>query len=352
MSRDNEDRSGIDRRQLLSAAAGLAATLGTGAVIPAAAQAAPLRLARDASRYPYENLREYVAALEARGLVLRVPRLDQDAYEMTALMYKLIDEFGWYGAPCLVADEVKQDGRWMKGPVVTNHQGHWDTEALVWGRARAGQAARDLPADDRLPLSRDGGEQRHGPVPADPRGATRAGADQGSRPDRRAGQPLRLSFIKSNPGDPARYVNTGSVFTSDPKLGMNDGTYRCEIKGPRLLGVNPEPGQSGWKMLMAAKERGEKTAPVSIVIGQDPISWFVSGSMISRSGADELAIAGGLRGKPIDVVKSETNHHMIPANAELVIEGDILLDRWEPEGRSARCTATSASRRTRTSSWR
>lgn len=333
MSRDNETRSAIDRRQLLSAAAGLAATLGTGAVLPTAAQAAPLRLSRDVPRYPYENLREYVAALEARGLVLRVPRLDQDAYEMTALMYKLIDEFGWYGAPCLVADEVKQDGRWMKGPVVTNHQGHWDTEALVWGREPVPGKPRETYRQMIDYLYRVM-EENNGTVPSLP-----------TREVPREQAPIKevvltgeqanlydLPFIKSNPGDSARYVNTGSVFTSDPELGMNYGTYRCEIKGPRLLGVNPEPNQTGWKMLMAAKERGEKTAPVSIVIGQDPISWFVSGSMISRSGADELAIAGGLRGKPIEVVKSETNHHMIPANAELVIEGDILLDRWEPEG--------------------
>src|SRR5690606_38785169 len=132
MSRITKEGHGLDRRQLLSAAAGLAATLGAGSTLPATALAA--KRAGNAPRFPFENLRDYVTALEAHGLVLRVPRLDQDRYEMTALMYKLIDEFGMYEAPCLVVDEVKQDGRWIRGPVVANHQGHWDTEALVWGR--------------------------------------------------------------------------------------------------------------------------------------------------------------------------------------------------------------------------
>ena len=47
---------------------------------------------------------------------------------------------------------------------------------------------------------------------------------------------------------------------------------------------------------------------------------------------DELAIAGGMRGKAVEVVKSETNDHMIPAHAEMVIEGEVPLDTTMPEG--------------------
>ena len=88
----------------------------------------------------------------------------------------------------------------------------------------------------------------------------------------------RFAFIQSNPADSARYVNTGSVFTRDPELGRNFGTYRCEIKGPRMLGVNPEEGQGAYRHFMQAKQRGEKSAKVSIVLGQDPVTWVVSGS--------------------------------------------------------------------------
>jgi UbiD family decarboxylase len=127
----------------------------------------------------------------------------------------------------------------------------------------------------------------------------------------------------------------------DKELGLNFGTYRAQIKGPRKLGINPEPNQTGYKMLMAAKERGEKSVTYSIVLGQDPYIWFISGTRVAQRGfgpkpkaADELAIAGGMRGKPIEVVKSELTNIPVPAHAEMVIEGEVMLDEstYEPEG--------------------
>ncbi|MDP7041255.1 MAG: UbiD family decarboxylase, partial [Gammaproteobacteria bacterium] len=47
---------------------------------------------------------------------------------------------------------------------------------------------------------------------------------------------------------------------------------------------------------------------------------------------DELAVAGGLAGRPLKVVKSETNDHLVPANSEIIIEGEIPLDDRRPEG--------------------
>ena len=142
----------------------------------------------------------------------------------------------------------------------------------------------------------------------------------------------KFAFVKTNPADGGRYVNTGSVFMSDPEIGINFGTYRCQIKGPRKLGLNPEPNQTGFKMLMAAKERGEKIARVSIVLGQDPVVWMISGTRVAPRGfgakpkpVDELAVAGGMRGKPLDIVKSETSDIPVPANAEMVIEGEVPL---------------------------
>ncbi len=87
-------------------------------------------------------------------------------------------------------------------------------------------------------------------------------------------------------------------------------------------------------MFNAQKERGEKIAKVSIVLGQDPMVWMISGSALTKGNKDdELALAGGLRGKAVEVVKSETNDHMIPAHAEMVIEGEVpLQEPMLPEG--------------------
>ncbi|HAM24475.1 MAG TPA: hypothetical protein DCM51_02800, partial [Actinobacteria bacterium] len=74
-----------------------------------------------------------------------------------------------------------------------------------------------------------------------------------------------FAFIQTNPADAGRYMTTGSVIMEDEQLGRNVGTYRCQIKGPRQIGVNPEPTQDGWRMLMAAKQRGDKVFKCSIV---------------------------------------------------------------------------------------
>ena len=48
----------------------------------------------------------------------------------------------------------------------------------------------------------------------------------------------QFPFIQTNPADGGRYVNSGSHFMVDSEMGPNFGTYRCQLKGPRKLGVN------------------------------------------------------------------------------------------------------------------
>ena len=279
---------------------------------------------------PFDTFRDYIQALEERELLLRFKKLDQDAYEMTALMYRLIDRHGWCEAPAILAEEVKINGTWIRGPLVANHQGHLDTEAIVFG---LDPVPKDARSTYRKAMAYLEGRLEKGEYPSmtpievhRDQALCKEVVLQGDEIDLTA-----FAFIQSNPADVGRYINTGSVFTQDPKMGMNYGTYRCQLRGPRLISVNPEPNQTGWKHLVAAKERGEKKAKASIVLGQDPYVWIVSSSRIAnrmRPGPiDELALAGGLRGKALEVVRSETNGMLIPAHAEMVIEGEIPLDQ-------------------------
>ena len=56
---------------------------------------------------PYDSLRDYMEAIETHGSVIRIDEIDQDNYELTGLMYKLIDKHGWRGAPALIVDKIK-----------------------------------------------------------------------------------------------------------------------------------------------------------------------------------------------------------------------------------------------------
>ena len=112
-------------------------------------------------------------------------------------------------------------------------------------------------------------------------------------------------------------------------MGRNVGTYRMQIKGPRKIGISPEKNQDGWKSLMNTE--GD-VAQAVVVLGTDPIVFAMSSSKTARTEQDELEIAGGFKGKPIEVVKCENSDILVPANVEMIIEGEIPLNDFEPEG--------------------
>jgi 4-hydroxy-3-polyprenylbenzoate decarboxylase len=117
----------------------------------------------------------------------------------------------------------------------------------------------------------------------------------------------------------------------DPELGRNVGTYRMQVKGPKKVGVYFTNQSHGYKFMNNAMERGEERVPVSVAVGIDPISFMMSSTRLADAGQDEFALAGGFRGKPVQLVKSETNDHLVPAHAEFIIEGFISTE-VEEEG--------------------
>lgn len=327
----------LSRRELLAAGSTLAALSGTSLVAGCAtAGGGPSAGSRPAPAAPFDGLRDYVAALDAHGLLLRIPEVDQDAYEATGLVYRLNDLYGFENVPAILIERVKIGGRWVQGPLLALLQSNLHTDAIVFGQPV-------VPGDN---VASYRGTKRHlaglldakGNYPAIPPvtvGRERAPCKQvvlrGDAIDL-----TQFAFIQTNPADGGRYINATSVFTSDPVLGNNFGTYRCQLRGPRLLSLNPEENQAGWKALMAAKKRGEKVAKVSIALGQDPVTWCISCSrVVPRFGdrpIDELAVAGGLRGRALELVKSEDSDLLVPAHAEMVIEGEVPLDERLPEG--------------------
>jgi 4-hydroxy-3-polyprenylbenzoate decarboxylase len=326
--------SDFNRRELLGSAATLAAF---GAGIEAAVAASPPAF----DRAPFKSMRDYIAALEDWGIVMRIPRVDQDAYEAAALMYRARDAHGMRGGPTLFFEKVKIDGQRIDGPLLVNESGNSHAECLVFGLQPVNDgpiAGEPFNSYRRARAHVEGMLEKNGgmyPTIAPVEVSTAAAP---CKEIKLTGDDIDLTkyaIIKGNPGDAGRYINTSVVFTRHPKYGVNFGTYRCHLRGPREIAINSEPGQTGFRHLKAAAARGEKVAKVSIALTPDPYVWMVSGSKMSYSGdglVDEMSIAGGLAGQPIDVVKSETNDFMVPAHAEMIIEGEVPLDDLRPEG--------------------
>jgi len=281
---------------------------------------------------PYDSLREYVAALEARGRVLRVKEVDQDNYEGTALMFRLIDEFGADRAPAVLFEKIKINGEWQEGPMLANLFCGWDTAAMVYGVEKITDNQKEMYRAVINKMSRyvdEGGKWKQiKPVTVDKSKAPcKEVIITGDDVDI-----TKYPWFKNNPADAGRYVNTGAVFTEDPRLGRNVGTYRCQVKGKNKIGVNAGVSQHGGIHLAMAKRRGEKVKQVAVVLGTDPIVYAMSSTKLADFGEDELDFAGGFLGKPVELVKCETSDLLVPANAEMIIEGEVPTGEMEEEG--------------------
>ncbi|MGH7089887.1 MAG: UbiD family decarboxylase, partial [Stellaceae bacterium] len=150
----------------------------------------------------------------------------------------------------------------------------------------------------------------------------------------RAGNGLDgLPIPISTPGwDIAPYTTLSQYITRDPDTGVqNMGIYRGQVKAPRRLGMNPSlelrPGiYEHWEKARAKAQK----LPAAVVLGAPPCVAFTSAQKLPES-MDELWVAGGLVGSPINVVRAKTVDLLVPAEAEIVIEGLIDTEWLEPE---------------------
>jgi UbiD family decarboxylase len=139
----------------------------------------------------------------------------------------------------------------------------------------------------------------------------------------------------STPGfDSAPYLTATLCITRDPDSGVqNMGTYRAALKAADRLAVRmvarEATGAGGFQHWLKYRERSEPM-PIAIVIGAAPVVVFTGPQKLAID-LDELAVAGGLAGEPIRVVKAKTVDLLVPADAEIVIEGVIDPQVLEPE---------------------
>jgi 4-hydroxy-3-polyprenylbenzoate decarboxylase len=141
-----------------------------------------------------------------------------------------------------------------------------------------------------------------------------------------------LPFTYHAIGDGGKYIMMNAVTIKDPDSDwMNTGNYAIEVFSKNRLVVTPY-AQSNFVGLYTTKyqARGE-AMPVAIIIGGDPVLNMAAG-MILPPGVSEYDAAGGLRRTPLEMVKCETSDILVPANAEVIIEGEVRPYERLPEG--------------------
>ena len=132
--------------------------------------------------------------------------------------------------------------------------------------------------------------------------------------------------------DGGRYIGTGDMFlTRDPDEGwVNIGTYRVMIQDEQSVGVHISPAHHGAMHIRKSLERNE-SIKIAISVGHHP-AFLSVGSMEFPYGYCEYDFVGALQGEPIEVIEGPYSGLPIPAESEIVLEGEIVPDEVKYEG--------------------
>ena len=142
----------------------------------------------------------------------------------------------------------------------------------------------------------------------------------------------RLPIPMSSIYDGGPMITAGVVIARDPEHGLNSGMYRFMVKEKNLTGIDIVTPNNMRLFAHRAYEAG-RPCPISISIGTHPFEIMGSGFR-APLGVDEMAIAGGIRGAPVELAMCETMDLPCLADAEIVLEAEILPTGWtHPEGR-------------------
>lgn len=139
--------------------------------------------------------------------------------------------------------------------------------------------------------------------------------------------PLRKYY----PIDGDRYISAGLVCAKDPLSGRNTiGYHRCQYRAKDKLGISLHGRKWMWEYQQRAEKIGRNLEAV-IVLGVHPIISFGSQAMVSWN-QEKFDFIGGLFNEPMELAQCKHVDVLVPAWAELVIEGEILSGVREPEG--------------------
>jgi 4-hydroxy-3-polyprenylbenzoate decarboxylase len=277
------------------------------------------------ARVGYADLRGYVRMLSEAGLVRRITAPVDLKYELAAICERSLDR----GGPGLIFENlIGYEGK----PFVANIFGTIEQVAVAFN------TEPDPASIDQV--LRAG---RANPIPPRvvPSGPCQEVVRLGDEIDV---YEFPTPWWHEQDGGPFIGTTAGCV-TADPDSGhLNLGMYRAMIKdrntltvnmkGSHTVGETPKPGETGSHVHVLKNEARGRSTPFALAMGMDPLLTFVAAQPEPSDTLQhaEYAVAGGLRGEPVELVKCKTNDLLVPAAAEIVIEGEIVLNERALDG--------------------
>jgi 4-hydroxy-3-polyprenylbenzoate decarboxylase len=294
----------------------------------------------------YRSLREFLATLEQAGELVRVAEPVSTVLEMTEIQRRLLA----VGGPAVLFEKpVRADGEVSPMPVLVNLFGTVKRVAMgvtLEGRARS--TAADLrEVGELLAFLR---------APEPPRGLKDAmemlplaKTVMAMRPNTVKRAPVQEVVLKGDqidlsslpiqtcwPGEPAPLITWPLVVTRGPSAEREDdynlGIYRMQVIGRDRTIMRWLAHRGGAQHHRRWKASGRpEPLPACAVIGADPGTILAAVTPVPES-LSEYQFAGLMRGAKLDLVPAKTQPLLVPAQAEIVLEGQVLLDEYADEG--------------------
>lgn len=280
----------------------------------------------------FNDLREFISALEERGWLKRIKKevdCDLEITEITDRVSKLSGDKN----VALLFENVK--GYDM--PVLMNAFGSMERMALAFGVDKVDDVAAELKGIFAIPyISMENKLDLLKIIPLAkrsinfPKYVKNAPCKDVIIKD----QPSldKFPILKCWPGDAGKFITLPLVFTKNPKNGKrNVGMYRLQKYDDKTTGMHWHIHKNGAENYRAHQELGKDRIEVAVAIGTDPVVTYAATAPLPKD-IDEMVFAGFLRKKSVELVKCETVDIEVPAHAEIILEGYVMMDELRREG--------------------
>ena len=274
----------------------------------------------------FQDLRQFLDFLEARGELVRVRELVDANLEIT----EITDRTSKGGGPALLFENV----RGSRVPVAINVYGSEQRMAWALGAESIDEVvARIEDVIKMAPPASLAEKLRMLPklkqmTEIFPR-TVKSGPCQ-----EEVLQPAsigHLPVLTCWPEDGGPFITLGAVITRHPETGhRNVGLYRMHKYDDTTTGMHWQVHKVGAQHYRLAQEMG-KNVEVAVVIGGPPVLPYAATAPLPED-LDEIVFAGFLHGRGIDMVKCKTVDLEVPAQAEIVLEGYVKPGEMHAEG--------------------
>ena len=142
----------------------------------------------------------------------------------------------------------------------------------------------------------------------------------------------QFPILKCWPEDGGRYITLPLVITKDPETGVqNYGIYRMQVYDARTTGMHWQTHKVGAHHYRVSQEQQLEKLEVAVALGGDPATIW-SGSAPLPPDLDEMVFAGFIREDGVELVQAKSVDLLVPAQAEIVLEGYVTPGEERMEG--------------------